>query len=174
MNFPDLYLIYYPKLVRFAKNFVMLEEDAENITQDVFADFWEKRESMDHIENINAYLFKLVRNRCLDYLKHKVFEQKYVENVQASFEVELNLKMQSLERFDVLDTYEVNEMEKLVREAINSLPKKCRTIFLLSRMEGLKYREISERLGISINTVECQMGIALKKLRVMLNMRLVA
>ena len=87
---------------------------------------------------------------------------------------ELNLKMQSLDRFDVLDIYEGNEMEKLVREAINSLPKKCRAIFLLSRMEGLKYREISERLGISVNTVECQMGIALKKLRVMLNMRLAA
>lgn len=174
MSFSELYLIYYPKLVRFAKEFVMSEEDAENIIQDVFADLWEKRESMDHIENINAYLFRLVRNRCLDYLKHKVFEQKYVENVQASFEVELNLKMQSLDRFDVLDIYEGNEMEKLVREAINSLPKKCRAIFLLSRMEGLKYREISERLGISVNTVECQMGIALKKLRVMLNMRLAA
>ena len=174
MNFSDLYLIYYPKLDRFAKEFVMLEEDAENITQDVFADLWEKRESMSHIENINAYLFRLVRNRCLDYLKHKVFEQKYVENVQASFEVELNLKMQSLERFDVSDIYEGNEMEQLVRKAINSLPKKCRTIFLLSRMEGLKYREISERLGISVNTVECQMGIALKKLRVMLNMCLAA
>ena len=174
MSFSELYLIYYPKLVRFAKEFVMSEEDAENITQDVFADLWEKRESLDHIENINAYLFRLVRNRCLDYLKHKVFEQKYVENVQASFEVELNLKMQSLDRFDVLDIYEGNEMEKLVREAINSLPKQCRAIFLLSRMEGLKYREISERLGISVNTVECQMGIALKKLRVMLNMRLAA
>ena len=174
MSFSELYLIYYPKLVRFAKEFVMSEEDAENITQDVFADLWEKRESMDHIENINAYLFRLVRNRCLDYLKHKVFEQKYAENVQASFEVELNLKMQSLDRFDVLDIYEGNEMEKLVREAINSLPKKCRAIFLLSRMEGRKYRESSERLGISVNTVECQMGIALKKLRVMLNMRLAA
>lgn len=174
MSFSELYLIYYPKLVRFAKEFVMSEEDAENITQDVFADLWEKRESMDHIENINAYLFRLVRNRCLDHLKHKVFEQKYAENVQASFEVELNLKMQSLDRFDVLDIYEGNEMEKLVREAINCLPKKCRAIFLLSRMEGLKYREISERLGISVNTVECQMGIALKKLRVMLNMRLAA
>ena len=70
MSFSELYLIYYPKLVRFAKEFVMSEEDAENITQDVFTDLWEKRESMNHIENMNAYLFRLVRNKCLDYLKH--------------------------------------------------------------------------------------------------------
>ena len=169
-----LYLIYYPKLVRFAKEFVMSEEDAENITQDVFTDLWEKRESMNHIENMNAYLFRLVRNKCLDYLKHKVFEQKYVENVKASFEIELNLKLQSLDRFDVYDISERNQMEKLIRDAINSLPKRCRDIFLLSRMEGLKYREISERLGISVNTVECQMGIALKKLRAKLNVTLAA
>ena len=67
------------------------------------------------------------------------------------------------------DISEGNETEMLVRNAINSLPRKCRDIFLLSRVEGLKYREISERLGISVNTVECQMGIALKKLRVKLN-----
>ena len=103
MSFSELYLIYYPKLVRFAKEFVMSEEDAENITQDVFTDLWEKRESMNHIENMNAYLFRLVRNKCLDYLKHKVFEQKYVENVKASFEIELNLKLQSLDRFNVYD-----------------------------------------------------------------------
>lgn len=172
MSFSELYLIYYPKLVRFAKEFVMSEEDAENITQDVFTDLWEKRESMNHIENMNAYLFRLVRNKCLDYLKHKVFEQKYVENVKASFEIELNLKLQSLDRFDVYDISERNQMEKLIRDAINSLPKRCRDIFLLSRMEGLKYREISERLGISVNTVECQMGIALKKLRAKLNVTL--
>ena len=157
MSFSELYLIYYPKLVRFAKEFVMSEEDAENITQDVFTDLWEKRESMNHIENMNAYLFRLVRNKCLDYLKHKVFEQKYVENVKASFEIELNLKLQSLDRFDVYD-----------------ISERCRDIFLLSRMEGLKYREISERLGISVNTVECQMGIALKKLRAKLNVTLAA
>ena len=115
-----------------------------------------------------------VRNKCLDYLKHKVFEQKYVENVKASFEIELNLKLQSLDRFDVYDISERNQMEKLIRDAINSLPKRCRDIFLLSRMEGLKYREISERLGISVNTVECQMGIALKKLRAKLNVTLAA
>ena len=174
MSFSELYLMYYPKLVRFAKEFVVLEEDAENITQDVFTDLWERRDAIDHIENVNAYLFRLVRNRCLDYLKHKVFEQKYAENVQASFEIELNLKLQSLDRFDVSDISEGNEMERLVRDAINSLPKRCRDIFLLSRMKGLKYREISEKLGISVNTVECQMGIALKKLRAKLNVTLAA
>ena len=174
MDFSELYLTYYSKLVRFAKEFVILEEDAENITQDVFTDLWAKRDSMDRIENMNAYLFRLIKNRCLDHLKHKMSEQKYIEFVQTSFEIEMSLKLQSLDRFDVSDISEGNETEILVRNAINSLPRKCRDIFLLSRVEGLKYREISERLGISVNTVECQMGIALKKLRVKLNICLAA
>ena len=60
MSFSELYLMYYPKLVRFAKEFVVLEEDAENITQDVFTDLWERRDAIDHIENVNAYLYRLV------------------------------------------------------------------------------------------------------------------
>lgn len=159
MNFSELYLTYYSKLVRFAKEFVIQEEDAENITQDVFIILWENRDFIKHIDNMNAYLFRLVRNKCLDYLKHKVFEQRYVESVQTSYEV---------------DVVEDNDTEILIRAAINSLPKRCRDIFLLSRVEGLKYKEISEQLGISVNTVECQMGIALKKLRIKLDMRLVA
>ena len=155
MSFSEMYLTYYSKLVRFAREFVILEEDAENITQDVFTDLWERRDSMDHVENMNAYLFRLVKNRCLDHLKHKIFEQKYVEVMQTSFEIELNLKLQSLDRFDGSDMSVGNDTEILVRAAINSLPKRCRDIFLLSRMEGLKYKEISERLGISVNTVEC-------------------
>ena len=79
MDFSELYLTYYSKLVRFAKEFVILEEDAENITQDVITDLWAKRDSMDRIENMNAYLFRLIKNRCLDHLKHKMFEQKYIK-----------------------------------------------------------------------------------------------
>lgn len=159
MNFSDLYLTYYSKLVRFAKEFVQHEEDAENITQDVFADLWEKRDFITHIENMNAYLFRLVRNRCLDYLRHKVFEQRYMESLQLSCEEE---------------AVEDHDTEILIRAAINSLPQRCRDIFLLSRVDGLKYREISEHLGISVNTVECQMGIALKKLRMKLDTCLAA
>ena len=62
MSFSEMYLTYYSKLVRFAREFVILEEDAENITQDVFTDLWERRDSMDHVENMNAYLFRLVKN----------------------------------------------------------------------------------------------------------------
>lgn len=174
MNFSEMYLTYYPKLVRFSKEYVMLEEDAENITQDVFADLWERRDAMSEIENVNAYLFRLVKNRSLDYLKKKISEQKYVESTQTSFEIELSLKLQSLDRFDVCYMSEGDDTEILIRAAINSLPKRCRDIFLMSRMEGMKYREISERLGVSINTVECQMGIALKKLRMKLSICLAA
>lgn len=75
MEFSELYITYYSKLVRFAREYVILEEDAENITQDVFTDMWEKRDSIDLIENVNAYLFRLVKNRCLDYLKHKALNR---------------------------------------------------------------------------------------------------
>lgn len=174
MGFSELYVTYFPKLTRFAKEFVMSEEDAENITQDIFADVWERWDSMIHVENMNAYLFRLVKNRCLDYLKHKIFEQKYAEKIQSSFEIEMNLKLQSLDRFDASAISEEKEMERLVHAAINSLPGRCKEIFLLSRRENLKYKEIAERLGISVNTVECQMGIALKKLRAKLNVCLAA
>ena len=63
---------------------------------------------------MSAYLFRLVKNRCLDYLKHKAFEQKYVEHIQSSFEIELSLKLQSLDRFDICNISEGNETEVLI------------------------------------------------------------
>lgn len=165
--FSDIYISYYSKLVRFAKEYVVIDEDAENIIQDVFMKLWERQDSLHLIDNINAYLFRLVRNKCLDYLRHKLSVEKCNKSVQDSFETELNLKIQSLDRFDE-DFVSEENMEKIVNDAINSLPRKCREIFLSSRIEGLKYREISERFNISVNTVENQMSIALKKLRVKL------
>jgi len=164
MNFSEIYIAYYSKLLRFATDFVVNKEDAENVIQDIFVGLWERKESLENIENTNAYLFKLTKNRCLDYLKHKISEEKYVSNTQFSYEQAFALKLQSLENFDV-DIASEEKMEKIIIDAIHTLPKKCREIFLLNRYEGLKYKEISEQLGLSVNTVETQMGIALKKLR---------
>lgn len=166
MSFSELYITYYPKLVRFAKEFVILEEDAENITQDVFTDLWERKDSIVLVENINAYLFRLVKNRCLDYLRRRISEQKYMDYLLTScIEMEITSECSGLEEKDA---------KILIRAAINSLPERCREIFLLSRLRRLKNKEISEKLGVSVNTVESQMGIALRKLRIKLNTSLAA
>ena len=162
--FSEIYIAYYSKLIRFATDFIIHKEDAENIIQDVFTGLWERNDSLENIENINAYLFKLTKNKCLDHLKHKISQEKYAASMLFTYKQEFNLKLQSLENFDI-DVASEKNMEKIVMDAIHTLPGKCRKIFLLSRYEGLKYKEISERLGVSVNTVETQMSIALKKLR---------
>jgi len=167
ISFSGLYILYHSKLTRFAKEYVIVGEDAENIVQDVFVILWERRDSLHLVENMNAYLFRLVRNKCLDHLRYKITSEKYNKTVQNAFEIELTLKLQSLDRLDGNFISE-KSMESIISEAINSLPEKCREIFLSSRIEGLKYKEISERFGISINTVENQISIALRKLRIKL------
>lgn len=164
MDFSNIYLTFYPQLVRFATVFVVYEEDAENLIQDLFMGLWERKESLNNIENMNAYMFKLAKNKCLDHIKHKIVKERFVANAQSFYEQELTLKMQSLECFDI-ELASEERVEKVVSKAINSLPPKCREIFILSRYDGLKYKEISEKLNISVNTVETQMCIALKKLR---------
>ncbi|NDV67975.1 RNA polymerase sigma-70 factor [Dysgonomonas sp. 25] len=166
-DFSNLYLTYYSKLLRFAEEYVLSTEDAENIVQDIFLKLWEKQELLPLVENINAYLFKLIRNRCLDYLKHQLSVEKYTKNTQDAFRLELSLKLHSLDQFDE-DIFANENIDKVIMDAINELPDRCREIFMLSKIEGLKYKEISARLGISVNTVENQIGIALKKLRLKL------
>lgn len=164
MDFSKIYLSFYPQLVRFATVYVDYEEDAENIIQDLFLGLWERKDSLNCIENINAYMYKLTKNKCLDHLKHKMVKDRFIVNTQSYYEQELSLKMQSLECFDI-ELASEERVEKIVSKAIDSLPPKCRAIYILSRNDGLKYKEISDRLNISVNTVETQMCIALKKLR---------
>jgi RNA polymerase sigma-70 factor (ECF subfamily) len=166
-DFSQIYLTYYSKLIFFAKEYVVSEEDAENIVQDLFLFLWENREMLPTIINLNAYLFTLIKNRCIDFLRIKVNERNRYETIQTAFELELKLKLNSLEFFDSYRLSDEN-IEKIITEAIDSLPERCREIFILSRFEKLKYKQIAEKLNISPNTVENQISIAIKKLRVKL------
>jgi len=166
-DFSEIYLMYYPKLTLFAKEYVIATEDAENIVQDIFLLLWENRKILPAIHNLNAYLFTLIKNRCIDFLRGRISEHNRKEMMQNLFETELKLKLDSLEFFDThLLTDE--KIEEIISGAIDSLPKKCREIFVLCRMEGLKYKEIASQLDISVNTVENQMSIALRKLKIAL------
>ncbi len=156
-SFDRIYVMYYSRMLRFAKEYVVFEEDAENVVQDVFLLLWEKREVLDIHISLVSYLFSLVKNRSLDYLRHKVVAEEYKQ--------ELSFKLMSLEQLNYTFSSE-EEIEKVIANAIDKLPERCREIFLKSRIEGMKYREIAEELNISANTVENHIAIALKKLRV--------
>lgn len=164
-DFDRIYKIYYPKLVRFANTYLLSIFDSENLVQDIFLQLWEHRDNILYAENINAYLFTIVKNRCIDSLRSiKKGKTSRLSDVERQ---ELDLKLYSLEAFDE-HGFTVEELEKIIRNAIASLPEGCRRIFLLNRMRGLTYKEIAERLDISTNTIEGQMSVALRKLRLAL------
>ena len=162
-DFEKLYKLYYPKMFAFAKNYVPANEDAENIVQDVFLILWERKEEIEISFTLTTYLFTLVKNRCLNFLRHKLIEEEY----NSQLKEELGFKLYALETFDYSYLSE-EELQEVIRRALDTLPERCREVFIKSRIEGLKYKEISDELGISVNTVENQMVTALKKLRVAL------
>lgn len=154
-SFSDIYSIYYVRMLRFSQTYVIAEEDAENIVQDTFLYLW---------EHLDAFLFTLIKNRCLNFLKHQSYIQAKTCSLKADEELEYQLNLYALEQFDEAVS-SIPEVENLLSQTMQKLPERCREIFLLSRIEGLKYKEIAERLNISVNTVENQISIALRKLR---------
>ena len=163
-NFDSIYINNFSRLFLFAKEYVLFDEEAENIVQDIFLMLWEKREALRVDVSLTAYLFTLVKNKCIDFLRHQMVEQMYSENIQHEYNEELNVKLFALESFDHNFSSE-EDIETLLRNAIDKLPERCRLIFIKSRIEGKKYKEIAEELNLSVNTVEGQISIALKKLR---------
>ena len=163
-NFDSIYINNFSRLFLFAKEYVLFDEEAENIVQDIFLMLWEKREALRVDVSLTAYLFTLVKNKCIDFLRHQMVEQMYSENVKHEYNEELNVKLFALESFDHNFSSE-EDIEILLRNAIDKLPERCRLIFIKSRIEGKKYKEIAEELNLSVNTVEGQISIALKKLR---------
>lgn len=159
-NFENIYKVYYPKMFGFAKTYVLTDEDAENIVQDVFLILWEKKDDIEISHSVTTFLFTLVKNKCLNFLRHRIIQEEYNTYIQE----ELKFKLYSLELFSY--SYQSDEeLRHSIRRAIDSLPERCREVFIKSRIEGKKYKEISEELQISVNTVENHIVAALKKMR---------
>lgn len=163
-EFEQLYLFYFPKLVRFATEYVLFQEDAENIVQDVFLVLWEQRSSFNQLQNNKAYLFRLTKNKCIDFLRHKIMSAEKKKDIQESHLREYKYNLFSMEQFDENRLSEEN-LDLLIQEAIQSLPEKCREIFILSRFEGMSHQEIADKFQISSSTVNNQLTLAMKKLK---------
>ncbi len=151
--FEALFRLHYRALCGFAMSYVKDAEQSEDLVQDLFFRIWLDREKLTITTSIKAYLYTSVRNRCLNEVKARARMRVYDEAVDERTQEEGRGEDEHSERI------------ARVQAAIELLPEERRKVFKLSRYEGLKYREIAERLGISVKTVENQMGKALGTLR---------
>lgn len=156
--FERMFKTYFKSLHGYACTIMKDEVIAEEMVQNVFYKLWEKKENIQQMQSETAYLYRSVYNECLNYLKHdKVKMAHQAHTLRHSSEAD-----------NGADTTSLRELEQKIDNALKELPEQCRTIFQMSRFEELKYREIADRLGLSVKTVENQMGKALKILRIKL------
>jgi RNA polymerase sigma-70 factor (ECF subfamily) len=157
--FEHMFKAHYKMLHAYADTILRDTEMAEEIVQNLFMKLWQKRELLLTHTSVKAYLYKCVHNDCLNYLKHLKIQVKYQEHA-----------LHTTDHYSEAASHkiELTELESKLQQALNELPEQCRAIFQMSRFEELKYKEIAAELGISIKTVENQMGKALRILRLKL------
>jgi len=154
--FEMVFRTYYQPLCNYAYTFVHDRDEAEEIVQSTFLNIWEKRDNLAIHTGVKPYLYAMVRNACLNVLKHEKVKQQHVA-------VEMAVADRSVE--STTRSVLASELETRIHHAMDKLPEQCRLVFKLSRFEELKYGEIAEQLNISIKTVENQMGKALRIMR---------
>ncbi|MFN0292776.1 RNA polymerase sigma-70 factor [Pedobacter helvus] len=157
--FEQLFKAHYRALHAYANMLLKDVDIAEEVVQSMFLKLWEKRDLLAVQTSIKAYLYKCIYNDSLNLLKHEQVKSKYQNFTVHTMNTHHEPASNRVELF---------ELQKALQLALNALPEQCRLVFQLSRFEELKYKEIAERLGISIKTVENQMGKALKILRLKL------
>jgi RNA polymerase sigma-70 factor (ECF subfamily) len=161
--FDRLFIQFYPRLTAYACLFLE-DEVAKDVVQDLFLYLWEKSDSIEIHTSLDAYLFKAVYQRCLNHLKQlktRDYHHKLIEDHLHEFEAQLF----DPEKNESIRRLYMQELASDIKAAVDSLPDKCREVFMLSYMYDLKNKEISEVLGVTISTVENHVYNALKVLR---------
>jgi len=155
--FETVFREYYAPLTLYASGMLKDRDQAEEIVQDFFYNFWKNREKTTIETSLKSYLFQSIRNKVLKHIRHENVKQKYASHV-------LDQSMGEQAHIPMSD-YELKELENMVNKVLDRLPDHCSLIFKMSRFEGLKYREIAEKLSISVKTVEVNMSKALNEFR---------
>ena len=152
----ELFRRYYTDLCRVALRFVNNEQEAEDIVQELFVSIWEKREKQrDDLESVGPYLRRATRNRSLNFLR----DRKRIPVDDG----EVPLTIATPDQAD--DALERDELRQQIHGAIDSLPERCRLVFVMSKIEDMSHKEIAGALDISPKTVENQMTRAYRYLR---------
>lgn len=154
--FEQVFKTHFKNLHAYACSMLRDDMAAEEAVQNIFLKLWERSDSLSIAGSLAAYLYRAVHNECLNQLKHEKVKEAHALHVAYISPTHRDTPSRSLQ---------AKELEQRIQKTLNELPEQCRTIFQMSRFEELRYREIADRLGLSIKTVEAQMGKALKIMR---------
>ena len=156
--FDEIFKQYSKPLFYYAAKFVE-DEAAKDIVQDLFVKLWSDQITIKL--SLNALLFKMVRNGCLQHLEKQKVRNKYIEIEKFNLQEE-ELRYYMDERSSLIE----QELESKLNEVLDNLPERCKQIFMMSRFDNKKNREIAEELGISVKAVEKQISKALASIRI--------
>lgn len=160
--FEEIYTHHYHKVRYFAYHYLYDDEEATDVAQEVFVALWESLDKVDLERDIVPFLMTLARNKCMNILKHREVMRKY-ENLSTKAELD-SLNNATLNDLTASCLYST-EVEKLFARSLEEMPQKTKEIFLLNKVQGLKYKEIADKEGISLKLVEYRMMSAFRILR---------
>ena len=153
--FDAVFRAHYPPMVALAERMLRQRAVAEEIAQEVMLELWKRRAALSFDVSLRAYIFQSTRNRVLNHLRHEKVER--LGRAAAASEPLVQPRPHAV--------LAEEEIDVALRGAVETLPDRCREVFELSRVQGLRYAEIAAVMGISVKTVEAQMGKALRILR---------
>ena len=158
-TFEHIFHAYYSSLCSFAFGITGNHEDAKDIVNDCFLEFWNKRKSIEIKTSLKSYLYISVRNLAINHLKKNRKRVEYQTEQSYPFykEEEITSQIERLQQFE--------NLELRLKKSIDSLPPQCRYIFYLNRYELMSYKEIAKKLNLSVGTIKTQIARALKRIR---------
>lgn len=157
---------WYSRLFNFANNYLNNEENTKEVLQDVFLKLWDNRQKLSADTNLNAYLFTLTRNRCIDLIRREKLMLQFRTDKQEEYR-RLSENFEALSD-PILDNLFAMEIQAEINRTISELPEQCQKVFVLSRIKGMNNREISRTMVLSEKTIESHLTKALKTIRLAL------
>ncbi|MDR1091042.1 MAG: RNA polymerase sigma-70 factor [Prevotella sp.] len=163
-GFSKLFVKHQQGFIRFANYYVRDRAVAEDFVTDAWLYFWENKHKLPEDTNIPAYVLTIVKNKCLSYLRHLQIQEQVISKIHSDAQWEMEIR---IARLDDCDPHQIftGEIQELVKKSVSSFSEQTKTIFKLSRNELLSAKEIAEKLGISVKTVEFHISKAIKILR---------
>ena len=157
--FEQVFYRLQPRLYAYCSKYIDDDEQAKDIVQECFVNLWDRLSEITGSHE--SYLFKAVHNRCISHLRSLKVHTDYETSVKQKLQ---EAKIHPEVPYPLTELY-LKEIKELLQHCMEKLPEKCRIIFEMSRNQGLKNKEIADKLNISVRTVDAHIYSALKTIK---------